>query len=180
MPLFAWSGPMFAGKTSHILQQGQFYADLGKKVLYVKFKQDNRYQKDCITTHNLKSVPALSASTLKEINVQDADVIVIDEGQFFPDLAEMTNQWASSKIILVACLISDFKRNLFSNLIEFIPKVDSLHFLTATCEHCKVRNASFTHFHGTQPLHGNILIGGKETYQPLCRLCWDAQSEPTL
>jgi thymidine kinase len=56
-------------------------------------------------------------------------------------------------------------------MLELIPYADSCIKLNALCSKCKDgTNASFTH----RIIHSNeqILIGGSDTYIPLCRKCY--------
>lgn len=55
-------------------------------------------------------------------SVEQYDVIGIDEGQFYPDLVEMVEQWVEAgKVVLVAALDGDFRRKPFGRVLELVP-----------------------------------------------------------
>ena len=62
-----YAGPMYAGKTSKLLQRVLWLNHQSKKVLVVKPAKDNRYSEDTITTHNQLSYPCISFSEFSEI-----------------------------------------------------------------------------------------------------------------
>ncbi len=45
-------GPMFAGKSTELLRRVNRLEIAGRRCLYVKYSEDNRYSQDCIATHN--------------------------------------------------------------------------------------------------------------------------------
>ena len=58
-------GPMFAGKTTRLLEYADYYAKQGS-VLLIKPKSDTRYSTDNIVSHSRASKSALSVDTLKD------------------------------------------------------------------------------------------------------------------
>lgn len=46
-------GPMFAGKSTELIRRSQRHACSGKSILFVKYAADNRYDSECIATHDL-------------------------------------------------------------------------------------------------------------------------------
>jgi thymidine kinase len=128
---------------------------------------------DAVVTHDLHSRRAVSALSLSDAlgsctTVASADVICIDEGQFFPDIVEMTWEWAKTKIVIVSCLDGTFEQEPFPNVARLFSKADTITKLSAVCTTCK-RDAPFTRRKGgSSPL---ITIGGSELYAPCCRDC---------
>jgi thymidine kinase len=45
-------GPMFAGKSTELLRRVQRLEISGKKCLSIKYSADERYSKECISTHD--------------------------------------------------------------------------------------------------------------------------------
>jgi thymidine kinase len=45
-------GPMFAGKSTELLRRAKRLTISGKKCLHIKYKGDDRYSDDCISTHD--------------------------------------------------------------------------------------------------------------------------------
>lgn len=175
-------GPMFSGKTTSLLSKIVLMADVGRKCLYVNYRWDNRV--DCqtdgtVSTHHSRfaSLPSTITSrkvmTLSELSVDDFQVIGVDEAQFFPDIGLITSWVASGKIVYVSALDGDYKRRPFDGVLSLIPECDSIVKQVAYCRPCLDRGlyvqAPFTR---RIALSGErILIGGSESYIPVCRGC---------
>lgn len=67
----------------------------------------------------------MSARTLADVSddmISRADVVGIDEGQFFPDVAQAAEQWAQAgKTVVIAGLDGDFRRQRFGGLVDLVP-----------------------------------------------------------
>lgn len=166
-------GPMFAGKSTEIIRRIRKMKFIGKKILVVKPQIDNRYNEEKITSHDYETADCIIVTNLSELNVKDYNTIIIDEGQFFNDLKEYVISWVDifDINVVVAGLDGDFQRQPIGQMLELIPYADSCIKLNALCSKCKDgTNASFTH----RIIHSNeqILIGGSDTYIPLCRKCY--------
>jgi thymidine kinase len=167
-------GPMFAGKSTEIIRRIRKMKFIGKKILVVKPQIDNRYNEDKITSHDYETADCLIVTNLSELqNIKDYNTIIIDEGQFFNDLKENVILWVDTFDInvVIAGLDGDFQRQPIGQMLELIPYADSCIKLNALCSNCKDgTNASFSH----RIIHSNeqILIGGSNTYIPLCRKCY--------
>lgn len=166
-------GPMFAGKSTEIIRRIRKMKFIGKKILVVKPQIDNRYNEEKITSHDYETADCIIVTNLSELNVKDYNTIIIDEGQFFNDLKEYVISWVDifDINVVVAGLDGDFQRQPIGQILELIPYADSCIKLNALCSKCKDgTNASFTH----RIIHSNeqILIGGSDTYIPLCRKCY--------
>ena len=106
-------GPMFSGKTTLLLQtlQKNMQSSKPKKFLVISHENDNRYSSDGIATHDghhkiyhrhpytdrynhiRQSVKAIKCKSLKDIAplCSECDVIIIDEAQFFLEVAFIIN-----------------------------------------------------------------------------------------
>lgn len=73
--------------------------------------------------------------------------------------------------VLVAALDGDFLRRPFGRVLELIPLAEHVTKLTAVCTGC-YGAASFTK--RTVAATQIQLVGGAETYQPVCRKCFSA------
>ena len=171
-------GPMFSGKSTELLRRINRYKIAKKKVLVVKYIMDIRYSETEMSTHDKQSVPAFPCKILNELDsiYQNYDVIGIDEGQFFPDIVEFSEKAANfGKIIIIAALDGTFQRMPFGNILALIPLAEKVCKLSAICAHCS-NSASFTH--RTICSKEIQVIGGAESYTPLCRNCFlQANSE---
>ncbi|XP_047091606.1 thymidine kinase-like [Lolium rigidum] len=168
-------GPMFAGKTTALLRRVQAEAGAGRTVALVKSDKDNRYGLDSVVTHDGTKMPCWALPKLSSFQdklgteaYNKVDVIGIDEAQFFDDLHDFCCKAADrdGKIVVVAGLDGDYKRNKFGSVLDIIPLADSVTKLTARCELCG-RRAFFT-LRKTQETKTE-LIGGADVYMPVCR-----------
>jgi len=82
------AGPMYAGKTSAILQKILWITHQNHKVLVIKPDIDNRYSEDHIETHNQLSFPCFSMKSWQHVlqnhNIQSYNyhTVFVDEVQF--------------------------------------------------------------------------------------------------
>ena len=81
-------GPMYSGKTTMLIARAERFEMQHKRVLYIKYKGDNRYSEDSIATHGLSFKRAVAVTDLKEASSQilESDVVIIDEGQFIGNI----------------------------------------------------------------------------------------------
>jgi thymidine kinase len=138
-------GPMFAGKSSELLRRVSYYESQGLTVALVKSNKDDRYSESHVVTHDgtrkeCHAVPSLTVfrETLTRLYT-DADVIAIDEAQFFPDLKEFCT-WAADvdeKRLVLAGLDGDFLRRKFGQVLDLVPLADKVTKLTAICRFCQ-------------------------------------------
>lgn len=166
-------GTMFAGKSTELLIRLRRQEAAKKRVLRVKFTADQRYSHaGMIATHNGQSCEAVPVTLLAELGDQwrAYDVIGIDEGQFFNDVSQFAEMAANAgKIVIISSLQGTFYRTTWKNVTELIPLCEEVVKLSAICQLCKEKKASFTF--RTASAENQKLIGGAEMYMPLCRLC---------
>jgi len=173
-------GSMFSEKTTMLISFARKSKLSRKNVVLVKYNADTRYSVDDICSHNDDSIRATySCDNLTSItsygNVITADVILIDEGQFFNDLALICDKWADEgKDVIISALNGTYNRTPFANISEIIPKVEKIIHLTSVCSICG-KDGHFSHLisnNDTSRANNGILIGGSDQYQALCRRCW--------
>lgn len=165
-------GPMYSGKTSELMRRVRRYTHATKRCLLIKYAHDSRYSDECMASHDKQLMLAVPATKLSDVSslVDNYDVIAIDEGQFFPDLVEFSEAAANaSKVVIIAALDGDFRRKPFGRVLELIPMAERVDKLTAVCTSC-YRDACFTK--RTVASTEIELIGGAESYQPVCRTCY--------
>lgn len=180
-------GPMFAGKTSRLIERMTALAATqtcaavksDKDVRYglsTQYAPNHRRPNGFLHTHDGQSQECFALPRLQQLRKLEGydqlQVILIDEGHFFEDLREFCNQAVDDdgKHVLVAGLDSDFERNPIGQVNELCPRADQVEKLTAPCAgdggQCCNR-ATFTW--RMVAAHQQELVGGKESYQPLCR-----------
>mmetsp|Transcript_6894 Transcript_6894/g.25730 ORF Transcript_6894/g.25730 Transcript_6894/m.25730 type:complete len:277 (-) Transcript_6894:39-869(-) len=172
-------GPMFAGKSSELLRRIRRYEIAKKACLLIKHKIDERYNnKEFITTHDSQNQYALPLEKLRDATniMENYDCIGIDEGQFFPDLLEFCEYAANQgKIVIVAALDGTYERKAFSQVVNLIPRAETVRKLKAVCAIC-LENASFTRRITND--RKTCLVGSTETYQAVCRHCYMNEKNP--
>ena len=158
-------GCMFAGKTTELLQCAREYQP-GQKVLIINHSTDIRYGENCIKTHDGDYEDSISVEYLRDVNIQNYKVIIIDEAQFFSDLYKYVTMWADTLDvkIIVAGLSGTSDREPFGHILRLIPHADEIKQLYATCLLCQEK-AIYSKFIG----NGNPGVGGSESYIPVCR-----------
>ena len=123
-----------------------------------------------------KAIKCLKLEDIKDI-YKDYDAIAIDEGQFFTDILEMCEEMANNgKHIIVAGLDGTFERKPFGKLINLVAVAEKVTKLTSICAYC-YNLASFTQ--RTTKSKEVELIGGEETYRPVCRKCFFEETRET-
>jgi thymidine kinase len=166
---------MFAGKTETLITHARRHILARRKIVLIKYSRDTRYTIDEICSHNHNTIKATFAcSELKTVaespEVRSADVVLIDEIQFFPDAPEVCEELANNgKIVVVAGLNGNYKREEFPVISKLIPLAEEFISLPAVCSVCG-ENAYFTK--RIVAGDGIELIGGAESYQPRCRKCF--------
>ena len=178
-------GSMFSGKSSALLRKLSQFEEMGLSALYINHDLDNR-SGNAYSTHSplLKDRP-LEMTTLKTKNLESIemsslspfDVIGIDEAQFFgEELVSFVKKLVENhnKYVIIVGLDGDYRREKFGYLLDLIPLADNVVKLHAYCKRCAenhktLRNALFTH--RTVAVNG-ILVGGSESYDPVCRGCY--------
>ena len=168
-------GPMFSGKTTRLINiYNEKYAE-NKNIKVVNFSGDTRYHDSMLSTHDNVMIPCVFSNKIKdsydENNIYNYDVILINEGQFFPDLYESTYDLVEKykKEVYICGLDGDFKRNKFGSMLDLIPICDNVIKLSANCIRCK-NNAIFSK-RLTQEEQQVVI--GSSNYAPMCRSCYN-------
>ncbi|PAV58682.1 hypothetical protein WR25_10064 [Diploscapter pachys] len=144
-------GPMFSGKTTELLRMHDRQIIARKKCVLVKYAGDTRYDKDRVSTHTklIGKGVTVKARRLHEVKSMLFDdtvqVVSIDEGQFFEDLAATCEELAGQgKIVCVALLSGTFERKPFPQTSLILPLADEIKQVSAVCVRCG-SDAHFTH-----------------------------------
>lgn len=172
-------GPMFSGKSTELGRRIRRLKAGKKAWLLVTHKGDARHFGDdaVMGTHDKESFPALKVSLLSEVSdeaVRAVDMVVVDEGQFFPDLPEVTWHWFNvlRRNVLVGALNSDFKREPFATVSPLYARATRLQLLSACCARCG-QDAAYTKRLNAEQNSALVVVGGAETYEARCDSCFD-------
>lgn len=130
-------GCMFSGKSTELLRRCNRYKAIGKNILLINHTNDTRTENK-IKTHNNISQEAVKLNKLSDLFdkhsdlLNNADVVGIDEAQFFDDLHNFVEKAESyNKIIIISGLDGDSNRKPFGEILMCIPLCDEVVKLTA-------------------------------------------------
>ncbi len=167
-------GPMFAGKSSHLLSIIRRYKSINYPILIITSTLDTRYQSDAIHSHNHESFPAIAVSELRFIpqrkEYAEAKIIIIEESQFFEDLVSFVlhSVEKDNKNVVVVGLDGDSERRPFGQILRLVPFCDKITKITSFCSKCgDGTSALFTHRKTNE--QSVISVGTATQYEPLCR-----------
>jgi thymidine kinase len=174
-------GPMFSGKTTKLIE---LYVDFSpfEKITVIGYIEDTRYlindnvEPACIS-HNRQSIPCIKTAFLGALwkdsshPIHQSSVILIDEGQFYPDIYDIVVDMVENhhKRVYISGLDGDFQRKKFGKLLDLIPHCDNITKLTAICK-CG-EPAIFTQ--RISSIRSQKLIGSDDVYISLCRYCFE-------
>ena len=165
-------GSMFSGKSTELLRRVSCWEAIGKKALLVNHQFDTRTTNFVKTHNNEKKQAVKTNSLLNLINLsafKNADVIGIDEAQFFNDLKPFILEVEHlPKTIIISGLDGDYQRNPMGQILECIPLCDKVDKLTGL--DMMSRDGSIGLF--TKRIVNStkeVLIGDKDTYMSVNR-----------
>lgn len=174
-------GSMFSGKTEELLRRLRRARIARQRVECFKPAMETRFSSDEVVSHDENTMPTTSASTASQILLlaEDADVVGIDEAQFFDlDLVEVCQTLArQGKRVLVAGLDQDYRGRPFEPIPQLMAVAEYVTKLHAVCVRC---GAPANHSQRIAAGEGRVLLGAQEAYEPRCRRCFDpVGSAPT-
>lgn len=167
------TGSMFAGKTEELIRRLRRAKLAKQKTEIFKPIIDFRYSKDKVVSHDensIQSTPVENSSAIHLLS-EGLEVIGIDEVQFFDNgLVDVCMKLANSGIrVIVAGLDMDYKGKPFGPMPDLMAIADYVTKLHAVCMKCG-DIAQFTH--RLIPDEKQVILGEKDTYEPLCRKCF--------
>lgn len=185
-------GPMFSGKTSKLVEIYKQCLFCSIPVAVINHSIDTRYHNNLLSTHDKVMIPCIQTNKLKDIWQYDetinegdivlpyiedsiklinADVIIINEGQFFEDLLPAVEHMLQhNKKIYVGGLDGDFERKKFGQILELIPLCDKVTKMTSLCGICK--NGTHGIFSKRISAEKEQTVVGSDNYIPVCRACY--------
>jgi len=165
-------GSMFSGKTEELIRRLKRVKIANLKAEIFKPAIDVRYDEVKIVSHDtnfIQSTPVDSSQNILLL-AQDADVVGIDEAQFFDsEITNVCEQLAlGGKRVIVAGLDMDYTGKPFGQMPNLLAIADYITKLHAICVRCgNIANISYRKT--SQP--GQVLLGEKDVYEPRCRHC---------
>ncbi len=168
---------MFSGKTEELIRRLKRVQIAGQQAEIFKPEMDTRFDPMEIVSHDasrIRSTPVVSAGNILLL-ATDADVIGIDEAQFFDaGIVEVVEDLAKSgKRVIVAGLDMDFAGNPFGPMPSLLARAEYITKLHAICVKCG-DNANYSY--RKPKIDGQVLLGEKDMYEPRCRNCFTKNS----
>ena len=165
-------GSMFSGKTEELIRRLKRVKIANLKAEIFKPAIDKRYDEIKIVSHDTNFIQSTPVESAKDILLlaQDADVVGIDEAQFFDkQIVDVCEQLALKGIrVIVAGLDMDYSGKPFAQIPNLLAVADYITKLHAICVVCgNIANISYR----KNSEDSQILIGEKEVYEPRCRNC---------
>jgi len=183
MPRGGWieviCGSMFSGKTEELLRRVRRAQIAGQKVQLFKHTLDQRYDAIKVTSHNglsEEAVPVESTAALQAQLDEEADVIAIDEVQFFDEaIVALCQELADAgKRVICAGLDLDFRGVPFGPmpaLLAVAEEVSKLHAICVVCGGPASRSQRLINGEPARYDDPIIVVGAEETYEARCRGC---------
>jgi thymidine kinase len=168
-------GSMFSGKTEELIRRIRRAIYARQKVEIFKPDIDVRYDEEKVVSHNetaINSTPVQSASRILLLVNNDVEVVGIDEAQFFDsELVNVCNELASRRIrVIVAGLDMDYLGKPFGPMPALMAMAEYVTKVHAICLGCGGL-AQYSH----RKVHNDklVLLGETDSYEPLCRHCYN-------
>jgi thymidine kinase len=171
-------GCMFCGKTDEMLRLLRRYSIAGREVILIKPRLDTRTEETTVVSRSGAHHRAVTVDGSDEIEAAAgrADIVAIEEGQFFderlPEVAERLSD--AGRQVLVTGLDRDFRGLPFGPMPRLMALADQVTKLTAICVSCGEPATRTQRLIDGQPAPADsplIVIGGlgDETYEARCR-----------
>ncbi len=177
-------GPMFSGKTTWLTNVHKQCTYCNMRVMVINFAGDTRYASAAealLSTHDRTMIPCIMCSTIAELETEHGDelsraeVLLINEGQFFPDIMRVLGHVDAGKRIYICGLDGDFEKKRIGSLLDLVPHCDKVCKLTSLCSICRNGKEAIFSFRTTQET--DQIVIGSNNYIPLCRACYATESE---
>jgi len=167
-------GSMFSGKTEELMRRIRRAQIAKMDTIIFKPKVDDRYSPSHIVSHNQMKLNSEIVETSDEILTisQKAEVIAIDEAQFFDDdIVEICKILAKQKKrVIVAGLDTDYRGEPFGPMPYLMCEADYVDKLRAICVKC---GNPATYTQRTSKDSQRVIIGETDIYEARCRNCYE-------
>ena len=175
-------GPMFSGKTSTLKKIYDQCMYCNMPVMVINYEADNRYcDASFMSTHDKIMIPCVKGLSILEIleqnkeKVNESEVILINEGQFFKDIDTVIHLVEDlHKRVYICGLDGDFKKNKIGSLLDLIPHCDNVYKLKSLCSECRNGKSGLFSYRITDETDQVVI--GVENYKPVCRACFERLS----
>ncbi len=166
-------GCMFSGKTEELIRRMRRAEIARQRIAIFKPVIDDRYSDNHIVSHSeakLQSTPVQTSADVLRL-AGDAQVVGIDEGQFFDmGIVEVAETLANQgKRVISAGLDQDYRGKPFEPMPQLLAVAE---YITKTLAICVVCGNPADRTQRTTPSHERVLVGAKDAYEARCRRCY--------
>ena len=166
-------GSMFSGKTEELIRRMKRARIANLNTEIFKPSVDNRYDALKVVSHDENAIISQPVQHSQNILLmaQNADVVGIDEAQFFDNgIVDVCEKLALAGIrVIVAGLDMDYLGKPFAPLPALLAIADYITKLHAICVHCgNIANISYRKTNQ----ESQVVIGEMDIYEPRCRICY--------
>ena len=165
-------GPMFSGKSEELIRRLRRAEIARLKTAIFKPLIDDRYSTAHIVSHSAQRIASIAVGSTAEIleKSQDAQVVGIDEAQFFDlSLVDVCQQLADGgKRVIVAGLDQDYTGKPFEPIPQLLAVAEYITKTLAICMQCGNPAGR------TQRLSkdsARVVVGAADIYEARCRFC---------
>jgi thymidine kinase len=168
-------GSMFSGKTEELLRRVKRAKLAKQRVLLFKPRIDNRYDDVKVVSHEGLKAEATAVSSSAEllsfVDLATAQVVGIDESQFFDEgIVAAAEKLANAGIrVICAGLDQDYRGQPFGPMPSLMSIAEYVTKLHAVCSRCGAAACRSQRLVGTE---GQLFVGGMTDYEPRCRKCF--------
>ena len=166
------TGCMFSGKTEELIRRLRRAKIARQNVVIFKPIIDTRYSNNSIVSHSEQSLPSVLIKDVTEILdlVEDAQVVGIDEAQFFSnDIISVCNKLADDgKRVIVAGLDMDYRGVPFEPMPQLLSVAEYITKSLAICVECG--NPADRTQRKTASSE-RVIVGAADLYEARCRKC---------
>ena len=166
-------GSMFSGKTEELIRRMRRAVFANQRVEIFKPQIDVRYSVDEVVSHNSNSIPSTPVESSAQILLMatNVDVVGIDEAQFFDEgIVEVCMALADKGIrVIVAGLDMDYLGKPFGPMPALMARAEHVDKVHAICVRC---GNIAQHSHRLTKNDKLVVLGEKDTYEPICRHCF--------
>ena len=167
-------GSMFSGKTEELIRRMKRAQFAKQKVEIFKPAIDVRYSEEQVVSHDRNAIPSTPVDSSQNILLlaSNVEVVGIDEAQFFDmGIVEVCNELARRGVrVICAGLDMDFKGVPFGPMPALMAIANDVYKTHAICVHCG--DLAYVS-HRTVSSDKRVLLGETESYEPLCRACYE-------
>ena len=172
-------GSMFSGKTEELIRRLRRARIARQRIEIFKPSMETRYSENEVVSHDENVMHSTAVDSAQHILrlAGDADVIGIDEAQFFDlDLVEVCDKLArTGKRVIVTGLDQDYMGRPFEPVPQLMAIAEHVTKLHAICVVC---GAAANHSQRISVSEKRVMIGADESYEPRCRQCFEPHAIP--